>query len=66
MPVLRPTKKQLARHIRGLDLLKVPMSELAGWCQFFGKTGRGTREELVERVHHEIWRKEYDELGEYT
>lgn len=54
------TRSQLAQHLRGVDLLSLSMLELGAACQRLGQSGRGTREELVERVYHHIWRKEYD------
>lgn len=57
------TKRDLAQHIRSLDMLKVPTAELAAWLQAFGQSGRGQREELIERLHRQVWRTEYDHQG---
>lgn len=54
------TNTERAQVLRTLDLLKQPMNDLAAWCQAFGQSGRGTREELIERLHRQIWRHEYD------
>lgn len=55
------TKKEVAQSLRACDLLTIPMRDLGTLCQSFGTSGRGTREELIERLHRALWRKEFDE-----
>jgi len=44
---------------RNEGLLGFPMRELQGYLQRLGQSGRGTREELEERLAREIWRAEW-------
>ena len=54
------TRKELAQHVRSLDLLRQSSKEIAAWLQSLGQSGIGTREELIERLYRTIWRGEYD------
>ena len=40
---------------------EIPMMELAAICQALGQSGKGTREELKQRVQHEIWKVQHTE-----
>ena len=58
------TAKETARRLRKTDLLKFNMNELAAFNQALGQSGRGSKSELVERLHKRIWSKEYDNLND--
>lgn len=60
------SRKELARELRGVNLQTFSMLVLGAFCQRLGQSGRGTREELVKRVYHQIWRREYDGNQEET
>ena len=44
------TKAELAAHLTTLNLHDVDIGMLASWCQAFGQSGRGTKDELVTRL----------------
>jgi len=48
-----------SKPINYLD--ELPMMELAAICQALGQSGRGTREELKQRLQHEMWKVEHAE-----
>jgi hypothetical protein len=56
-------KDELAQVLRNCDLLTIPTKELGPLCQAFGLSGKGQREELIERLHRGIWRIELDDSG---
>lgn len=46
------------RELDRLDLDQIPMQWLSGWLQRMGQSGRGTRDELVNRLYRTI--REYE------
>lgn len=49
-------RSELISKLQSADLLKLTKSELDGACQSLGISARGTREELIERLHRFLWR----------
>lgn len=58
--MLNPDKATLARQLRSLDLLTCPNASLIAWLVALDQPSRGTREELIERLHRMIWQAQYD------
>lgn len=54
------TRCEAATKLRACDMLKLSKAELDGACQTLSLSARGTREELIERIYHEIWKRSYD------
>lgn len=55
------SKKQRAQILRDTDLRTISWETLGPLCQFFGQSGRGTKDELIARLTKEIWKKEYND-----
>jgi len=47
--------------VRKGGYLSMPMDQLAGTLQRLGRSGRGSREELIERLATEVWKSKYDQ-----
>ena len=60
------TRKQTAQYLRSSyprhkeGLLALKNNELWAACQSMGLSARGERSELIERLHREIFKTEYD------
>jgi hypothetical protein len=49
-----------AQICRRLDLLNIRSDAIREWLVNLGMSDKGTREEIIERLHKEIWTKKYD------
>lgn len=53
-----------AQVARRLDLLRIKTEALRQGCIYLGISDKGTREEVLERYHREIWTSKYDDKDE--
>ena len=44
------SKAELINWLLGQDLVLHSIADLAAWCQALGQSGRGTKDELVNRL----------------
>jgi isopropylmalate/homocitrate/citramalate synthase len=57
IPVAR---KERARALRMIDLLKLSRRDLINAADTFGVSTRGQYSEILERIHRHIWQQVYD------
>jgi uncharacterized protein YunC (DUF1805 family) len=50
--------------MRRANLLSIRTEVLYEWCGFLSISKKGEREEIVERIHKEIWRDKYGKEGD--